>query len=71
MRGEATQAVPKVEDTSWFDPRPALAVTKVAVGAWASVIAAMALGAEAPVGNSCHCLPRSSSEWLPATHSKP
>lgn len=40
----------EVEDTSWFDPRPALAVTKVAIGAWASVIAALAVGTGAIVG---------------------
>jgi hypothetical protein len=39
-----------VEDTSWFDPRPALALTKVTVGAWASVIAALAVGTGALVG---------------------
>jgi hypothetical protein len=39
-----------VEDTSWFDPRPALALTKVAVGAWASVIAAVAVGTGVLVG---------------------
>lgn len=41
----------EVEDTSWFDPRPALACTKVAVGVWASVIAAVAVGTGALVGN--------------------
>jgi hypothetical protein len=40
-----------VEDTSWFDPRPALAWTKVSIGAWASVIAAVAVGTGALVGN--------------------
>ncbi|WP_404386705.1 hypothetical protein LL946_09055 [Knoellia locipacati] len=39
-----------VEDTSWFDPRPALALTKVSVGAWASVIAAVAVGTGVLVG---------------------
>jgi hypothetical protein len=40
----------QVDDTSWFDPRPALALTKVSVGAWASVIAAVAVGTGALVG---------------------
>lgn len=40
----------QVRDTSWFDPRPALAWTKVSVGAWASVIAAVAVGTGAVVG---------------------
>jgi hypothetical protein len=40
----------KVEDTSWFDPRPTLAWTKVALGAWASVIAAAAVGTGVLVG---------------------
>lgn len=40
----------EVEDTTWFDPRPALAWTKVSIGAWASVIAAVAVGTGALVG---------------------
>lgn len=34
-----------VEDTSWNDPRPALTITKVAIGSWASVLTVMAMGA--------------------------
>ena len=40
----------EVEDTSWNDPRPSLVITKVAVGSWSSVLAALAVGTGALVG---------------------